>query len=237
MTNFFTNKFRTSTLYDFSSVTKAVIFVFSIHHGTVPGEDIGYDLKEVLPVQINPSDIERKNGIDTDGRALDTSQSFSGFGNRPHRRESKRDLLINLKFDILDEYNIVTMKGKLPTNTVSLDENTIISSLFKHFGPHSYRMLFSFGNINFLGFLSRLTCRYNCFSAYGEPLKADVEMTLEDYAVEEKLKGGPEKMLGIKNWAEVKAYKKSNEIFVRLQKNAEEIASSTLPSIVRKMRE
>ena len=65
MANVFTEKMRTSVLYDFSIVTKAMFYITEPLKGddfNFIGEYENYEIRERLPVQVNPNKISGSAG-------------------------------------------------------------------------------------------------------------------------------------------------------------------------------
>ena len=111
--------YRNSLLYDFSSVVRARIYVFE--YNSVK-KDVAerFRLIDNLPVQINPDEYYRRksNGYVMNlGEAKKTGEVPSG---------DSMDFI--LKFNIVDEYKLMTRDGLYPI-PLNLDEVTIISKL------------------------------------------------------------------------------------------------------------
>ena len=213
--------YRNSLLYDFSSVVRARIYVFK-YENTVPPT---FTLIDNLPVQINPEDYDRRksNGYKVDwGEAGKNGKVSSGDTME----------FTNLKFNIVDEYKLVTRDGLYPI-PLNLDEVTIISKLFKYKNSE-YVVLFKWGPLAYLSNIDEVSCKYDSFSPYGEPLSANVTLKLAKFkkymvADDEDVVDA----LGTANWAIIKGTDVA-ETVSGVVKSADAY-SETLPNIARRI--
>ncbi|MDR1240695.1 MAG: hypothetical protein LBK29_02320 [Oscillospiraceae bacterium] len=183
-------KYRTSVMYDFSSVVKAVIFIVRARPGISPIHPYDYDAEEALPVQVNPQKLKRnraeQKAIDLPLPPVDPkSVSYALVGGGKNKEE---ELTLDLEFDIYDEYNARTRNGAAPfafsrtpldfSLSLANENFVIIEKLFQYSNTQDYFALFRWGDIEFFGSITSVDCEYSCFSPYGEPLKAKVGVTI-----------------------------------------------------------
>lgn len=233
----FLNKgqYRQSTLYDFSLVTRAVIYVYEYNNLVASSLSGISGLKQLakLPVQINPTDYKRMKfnkgtDISSPNNKIDWASIAAGS-----KKNKENSLNVELTFDISDEYMAISNNGLLAYD-VDIDSATIINDLYKYSNP-GYLCLFKWGPLNFLSRISSLDCTYERFSPYGEPLRAKVVMTFEKLELNNSIEysdDDPSKIIGKTNWAEVKTNQTKDSAMVIAQKLAEDAAIEALPSII-----
>ena len=217
--------YRNSLLYDFSSVVRARIYVFE--YNSVK-KDVAerFRLIDNLPVQINPDEYYRRksNGYVMNlGEAKKTGEVPSG---------DSMDFI--LKFNIVDEYKLMTRDGLYPI-PLNLDEVTIISKLFEYKNKNSdHVVLFKWGPLAYLSNIVEVSCKYESFSPYGEPLSANVDLKLAKF--KETVAAENEDVvdaLGTANWAIIKGTDVA-ETVSGVVKSADAY-SETLPNIARRI--
>ena len=211
--------YRNSLLYDFSSVVRARIYVFT-YKNTVPPT---FKLIDNLPVQINPEEYDRRK---SNGYKMDLQDAKNG------KLPSGDTMEFTLKFNIVDEYKLVTRDGLYPI-PLNLDEVTIISKLFKYKNSE-YVVLFKWGPLAYLSNITKVSCKYDSFSPYGEPLSANVNLELAKF--KEHMVADNEDVvdtLGTANWAMIKGTDVA-ETVSGVVKSADAY-SETLPNIARRI--
>ena len=211
--------YRNSLLYDFSSVVRARIYVFT-YKNTVPPT---FKLIDNLPVQINPEEYDRRK---SNGYKMDLQEAKNG------KLPSGDTMEFTLKFNIVDEYKLVTRDGLYPI-PLNLDEVTIISKLFKYKNSE-YVVLFKWGPLAYLSNITKVSCKYDSFSPYGEPLSANVNLELAKF--KEHMVADNEDVvdtLGTANWSIIKGTDVA-ETVSGVVKSASEY-SETLPNIARRI--
>ena len=214
--------YRNSLLYDFSSVVRARIYVFS-YNSLIDDVSGRFTLVDNLPVQINPEDYDRRksNGYEADWHEI-AKGKFPGGDT----------MEFTLKFNIVDEYKLVTRDGLYPI-PLNLDEVTIISKLFKYKNS-KYVVLFKWGPLAYLSNIDEVSCKYDSFSTYGEPLSANVTLKLAKFkkymvADDEDVVDA----LGTANWAIIRGTDVA-ETVSGVVKSADAY-SETLPNIARRI--
>lgn len=165
---------RNSLVYDFSSTNRAKINVFK-YIGVNVGSN-KFEFIVTLPLQLNPTTY-KKTG--TSSSKIDIQYAMKNGVGGP--RPESNSITLDLYFDIVDEYKIRTMNGTIPLD-INLDEVTIISDLFRYQGG-GYRVLFKWGPLNYLSWISSVTCDYESFSPYGQPLSAKVTLDLQKHVL------------------------------------------------------
>ncbi len=213
--------YRNSLLYDFSSVVRARIYVFS-YNAVLDDTSGRFTLIDNLPVQINPEEYDRRksNGYKEDWHEIAKGKFPSGDS-----------MEFTLKFNIVDEYKLVTRDGLYPI-PLNLDEVTIISKLFKYKNSE-YVALFKWGPLAYLSTITKVSCKYDSFSPYGEPLSANV--TLELAKFKEHMVADDEDVvdtLGTANWTMIKGMDLA-ETVSGVVKSADAY-SETLPNIAQR---
>lgn len=215
--------YRNSLLYDFSSVVRARIYVFKYDsvNTNVPER---FSLIDNLPVQINPDKYERSKSSDVDWNEVAKSGNI--------KSSNEDSMSFTLRFNIVDEYKLLTRDGLYPI-PLNLDEVTIISKLYKYKNSQ-YVVLFKWGPLAYLSNIVKVSCSYDSFSPYGEPLSADV--TLELAKFKKYMLADDDDVvdtLGTANWAMIKGTNVA-ETVSGVVKSASEY-SETLPNIARRI--
>lgn len=181
------NSYRKSVLNDYSVVEKAT-FTLVTFEATNSSK---VHSTETIPVQINPNDISFNythipslpiGGLDSAGLSAKNAQSW---------RESS-SLSITLFYDFYDEYYARSMDGVLGSLSDFHLKNKEYSSLerlveFSTSSP-SPHVLFKWGSsIEFYGIMNALNPSYRVFSCWGQPLKADVSVSIEKIDASEEI--------------------------------------------------
>ena len=216
--------YRNSLLYDFSSVVRARIYVFS-YNSLIDDASGRFTLVDNLPVQINPEDYDRRksNGYEADWHEIAKGKFPSGDS-----------MEFTLKFNIVDEYKLVTRDGLYPI-PLNLNEVTIISKLFKYKNSE-YVALFKWGPLAYLSTIVEVSCKYDSFSPYGEPLSAIVTVKFAKFKEQLVADVDDEDVidtLGTANWAIIKGTDVA-ETVSGVVKSADAY-SETLPNIARRI--
>ena len=228
-------EYRQSTLYDFSLVTRAVIYVYQYDSLSVSSLSGISGLRELekLPVQINPGEYKRtqfNKGTEISSSEDKVDWLSIATGSKKNKDNS---LTFNLIFDISDEYMAISNNGLIAYD-VDINSATIIDSLYKYSNP-GYLCLFKWGPLNYLSRISSIECTYEKFSPYGEPLRASVNITFQKLELSNTVKytdNDPSGVIGKTNWLTVEANQKKDSALVIAQKALEVTANETLPSIV-----
>lgn len=194
--------YRTSVLYDFSTVSKAKFYVFE--EDVVLTDAKGQptfkrvtsgDFKDPLPVQINPYEFEVTYGETGKSVAPIENSILSKIDkNAPdcggipivkpkEGRPEPGSISIKLVYDIYDEYNVRTMDGINPLSNFSLESETHTS--LKRLGQIAsaggrYYVLFTWGDMEYFGLIKEVKATYKAFSRWGHALKADVDIIIEN---------------------------------------------------------
>ena len=216
--------YRNSLLYDFSSVVRARIYVFS-YNSLIDDASGRFTLVDNLPVQINPEEYDRRK---SNGYKMDLQDAKNG------KLPSGDTMEFTLKFNIVDEYKLVTRDGLYPI-PLNLDEVTIISKLFKYKNSE-YVVLFKWGPLAYLSTIVEVSCKYDSFSPYGEPLSAIVTVKFAKFKEQLVADVDDEDVidtLGTANWAMIKGTNVA-ETVSGVVKSASEY-SETLPNIARRI--
>lgn len=225
-------EYRQSTLYDFSLVTRAVIYVYQYNTLTTSSLSgiSGLEELEKLPVQINPENYERmqfNKGVEITSSNAKVNWLSIADGSKKSRDNS---LFVPLIFDISDEYMAISNNGLIAYD-VDINSDTIIDSLYKYSNP-GYLCLFKWGPLNYLSRISTIRCTYEKFSPYGEPLRAKVDVTFNKLELSGYSDNDPSGVIGKTNWLAVKANQKLDSALVIAQKAIETAANEALPSII-----
>lgn len=199
--------YRQSVLNDFSIVSKAKFYIID----TIEEPTTGLKVKactKILPVQINPHNISRnsrrkmfhENTIGTgisDAIRKGTSVKFDD--------DDSDTLDLELIYDIYDEYVTTTSNGLATTitglvspdnflgmslknkKTTSLEELIRCASCDEGYSDATCCVLFKWGSLEFYGKITSLSCRYDVFSRWGEPLKANVSVTITQEYIDGKI--------------------------------------------------
>lgn len=216
--------YRNSLLYDFSSVVRARIYVFS-YNSLIDDVSGRFTLVDNLPVQINPEEYDRRK---SNGYKMDLQDAKNG------KLPSGDTMEFTLKFNIVDEYKLVTRDGLYPI-PLNLDEVTIISKLFKYKNSE-YVVLFKWGPLAYLSTIVEVSCKYDSFSPYGEPLSAIVTVKFAKFKEQLVADVDDEDVidtLGTANWAIIKGTDVA-ETVSGVVKSADAY-SETLPNIARRI--
>lgn len=181
------NTYRTHVFNDFSIVLKAAFYGFR-------RKGNNFIVEEKLPVQINPYSLDEltsspvnanPNGIFA---AMDAAGSTKEYPPAPKRRDKNKSLDIRLVYDIYDEYNVCTNNGMtgLASDISLMDPDfTSLPKLIEYSHNNEMYTLFRWGKINFFGFITDVSCVYNAFSCWGDPLKCDVTVRMDEYKIPE----------------------------------------------------
>ena len=216
--------YRNSLLYDFSSVVRARIYVFS-YNSLIDDVSGRFTIVDNLPVQINPEEYDRRK---SNGYKMDLQDAKNG------KLPSGDTMEFTLKFNIVDEYKLVTRDGLYPI-PLNLDEVTIISKLFKYKNSE-YVVLFKWGPLAYLSTIVEVSCKYDSFSPYGEPLSAIVTVKFAKFKEQLVADVDDEDVidtLGTANWAIIKGTDVA-ETVSGVVKSADAY-SETLPNIARRI--
>ena len=216
--------YRNSLLYDFSSVVRARIYVFS-YNFLIDDASGRFTLVDNLPVQINPEEYDRRK---SNGYKMDLQDAKNG------KLPSGDTMEFTLKFNIVDEYKLVTRDGLYPI-PLNLDEVTIISKLFEYKNSE-YVVLFKWGPLAYLSNIDEVSCKYDSFSPYGEPLSAIVTVKFAKFKEQLVADVDDEDVidtLGTANWAIIKGTDVA-ETVSGVVKSADAY-SETLPNIARRI--
>lgn len=212
---FLRSDYRDHTLYDFSNVVKAKLFVFELEENESVKECV-----DILPFQINPSSYRRiSDGIHSrDPEQIDIN-GIDVLSTSSQDYDNTAIGIRDLSFNIFDEYMARTMNGTLPI-PININEITIIDKLFEY-AKRKYVVVFQWADKYVLR-IKRVECTYKSFSKYGEPLSADVEVTFAyEYGYKELLKNHyvtSDRMIDVAAVTSVSVM--------------EEVASDFLPSII-----
>lgn len=210
-------KYITGVLNDFSTVSKAVFYSFK-----KKGDNKGYKFEEILPVQINPNRISRNYAKfvgPKSQQAKDIAKKLGDNGPAAPPEPEKDSLSLDLVYDIYDEWNVATRGGVVePIYDKCSDGWSLyskkLSSLgvlqeYASAGSNEYLLAFKWGSTDFTGRISSFSCDYEAFSVWGDPLKANAHITLEQawhngaaYTLEDLLKEED----NLKGKAEIEVY-------------------------------
>ncbi|MBQ6143317.1 MAG: hypothetical protein IJI84_02345 [Clostridia bacterium] len=164
----------TSTLNEFSTVEKAMLA-------------FQYCDKNPIKVQINPNDLEYEYQSQQDPTILLTS-SLDG---KPREAVETTDprikgtLTFTLNYDFYDEYYARSANGSgfslnsLTSNSFHLknEKFSSLETIMQQSKLHA-AVLFKWGEIEEFGYIHTARPRYTAFSPWGEPLKAQVTITI-----------------------------------------------------------
>lgn len=173
------SEYRTHVLNDFSIVTKAMFYGLELNG------DKTYTLVDKLPVQINPDSLEciRSSRVVRMGGIKD-----SIIGRKNKKEPSSNTLRIEAHYDIYDEYNVRTnygMTGALDDSVSLANEDfTSLPKLQSYANKENMFVLFRWGDINFFGQVESVSCTYDAFSQWGNPLKCRATISVEEAAIE-----------------------------------------------------
>lgn len=159
--------YRTYTLYDFSTTLKLKIFVFEANAASsmVP------TYINSLPAQINPESVEchtyKKSALSVIN-VLDEGKPED---------EDKTRINMSFTFNLVDEYEARTMNGKLPID-FNIDDMTIIGAL-RMYANSNYISVLKWGPLEEVVRITKVECKYDSYSPYGEALSATADVTFE----------------------------------------------------------
>lgn len=224
-------KLRESTLYDFSVVVKARLFVYNYNFGAY----VKFTYADELPLQINPSEYRKNQKIGEAGKI--SLKDLNEPVPTPHI-EYQNSMEIPLLFNVADEYAAISNNGLIPYD-IDINTATPISKLFQY-ANLEYRVLLKWGPLEYLGYIDNFDCTYDLFSPYGQPLKAHGTLKLHEH-FQPSLSGNAEKktakdLIGMLGWAKVKSHQIYSTAMVVAQKALETAANEALPGILNKTR-
>lgn len=188
--------YRQSVLNDFSIVSKAKFYIVKQEEKEVMGAKVKvHTCEKILPVQINPHNISRNSRkVFRRGKGM-AEKLEKGQGISSHDNDDDT-LELQLIYDMYDEYMVRTCDGLITGITgvvdkgdfmdISLknDEATSLEELIKcascegEYKSLNYFVLFKWGSLEYFGKITSLSCQYDVFSRWGEPLKASVNVTI-----------------------------------------------------------
>ena len=182
-TNQYTTKRRTSVLYDYSPVQKAVFYV-ATNKGTALNPDL--EVEDILYVQVNPSNLS----VSADGarritrptkpteRATESPDNEKEFG--------LEDFTVNLKFDLYDEFSVATNDGMSTGMFGSNDKDlssrkaTSMQCFIDLVRTRDKYVYFKWGPFERFGVMVKAEFTYTAFSCFGHPLKAEGSVTIRE---------------------------------------------------------
>lgn len=174
-----TTKYRTGVVNDFSTVSKATIYMLKKNDTLNPLEK--FSIIDILPVQINPNSLIFNHSI----RPQTLDGLFGELGEKVTTAFSSDEgasLRFALIYDIYDEYNIRTMNGitggSLENFSLENNEVTTLPKLKEYCGFNDRYALFRWGEIRYFGLISEVSCEYETFSMWGEPLKCRADVVI-----------------------------------------------------------
>ncbi len=173
------HSYSAGVLNDFSVVEKATFTLIQL--GDINNPD-SVDFSETIPVQINPSDLVFQYSSPASYVAAGLND-LGGTMSSETYHEGESSLSVTLYYDFYDEYNARSASGALGflesfhlMNEKFSSLETLISFTQKQTNPH---VLFRWGDINFYGVIESLSPAYRAFSQWGQPLKAEVSVTIQ----------------------------------------------------------
>lgn len=173
------HSYSAGVLNDFSVVEKATFTLIQL--GDINNPD-SVDFSETIPVQINPSDLVFQYSSPASYVAAGLND-LGGTMSSETYHEEESSLSLTLYYDFYDEYNARTASGALGflesfhlMNEKFSSLETLILFTQKQKNPH---VLFRWGDINFYGVIESLSPAYRAFSQWGQPLKAEVSVTIQ----------------------------------------------------------
>lgn len=186
------HSYSAGVLNDFSVVEKATFTLIQL--GDINNPD-SVDFSETIPVQINPSDLVFQYSSPVSYVAAGLND-LGGTMSSETYHEEESSLSLTLYYDFYDEYNARSASGSLGflesfhlMNKKFSSLETLILFTQKQTNPH---VLFRWGDINFYGVIKSLSPAYRAFSQWGQPLKAEVSVTIQgdNSKSHEKIKNG-----------------------------------------------
>lgn len=174
------HSYSAGVLNDFSVVEKATFTLIQI--GDINNPD-SVDFSETIPVQINPSDLVFQYSSPVSYVAAGLND-LGGTMSSETYHEGESSLSVTLYYDFYDEYNARSASGALGfLESFNLMEEKfsslarLISFANEQTNPH---VLFRWGSeISFYGVIESLSPAYRAFSQWGQPLKAEVSVTIQ----------------------------------------------------------
>ena len=174
------HSYSEGVLNDFSVVEKATFTLIQI--GDINNPD-SVDFSETIPVQINPSDLVFQYSSPVSYVAAGLND-LGGTMSSETYHEGESSLSVTLYYDFYDEYNARSASGALGfLESFNLMEEKfsslarLISFANEQTNPH---VLFRWGSeISFYGVIESLSPAYRAFSQWGQPLKAEVSVTIQ----------------------------------------------------------
>ncbi len=173
------HSYSAGVLNDFSVVEKATFTLIQL--GDINNPDSA-DFSETIPVQINPSDLVFQYSSPASYVAAGLND-LGGTMSSETYHEGESSLSVTLYYDFYDEYNARSASGALGflesfhlMNEKFSSLETLILFTQKQKNPH---VLFRWGDINFYGVIESLSPAYRAFSQWGQPLKAEVSVTIQ----------------------------------------------------------
>ena len=176
-----TTKYRTGVVNDFSIVSKAVLYRFTRNFHSVAEK---FKLEDKWPVQINPNSLIYNYGSRTHSIDSLLGGDLGSKVTTSSASDENSTLRFTLIYDVYDEYNIRTVNGigsgisSSVGISLSNDKVTTLPQLQKCCGRNDWYILFRWGEMKFFGTVSEVTCDYDTFSCWGEPLKCRADVVL-----------------------------------------------------------
>lgn len=171
------SKLITSTLKEFGTVEKAII---GFSNGSTT---------DIMKVQINPYDIH----LDLETMVRADAPTTAHISGDPRPVESEKNpvpkgrIEFMLNYDFYDEYYARSANGSgLSLNSLSsgngfhlLNETySSLARIMKYSRTTGYYVYFKWGPFSYFGTMERVQPRYTAFSPWGEPLKANINVTI-----------------------------------------------------------
>lgn len=191
-----TEKYRKGAVKDFSVVSKAVFQIFENKPSAIKKGDWNFKLKDILPVQFNPSSLKVSCGNNRIKKIDGKLPAYTENGIPIVLTEDPsftEDIEIALEYNIYDEYRIRTMDGTLTKlnlgNEISLESEsaTSLKKLTKYANLQGIYANFAWGEISYFGILSSIDVEYTVFSRWGEPLKAQPTIKIKKQSLKKTL--------------------------------------------------
>jgi hypothetical protein len=240
--------YRTSVFNNFDSIVKAYIYVLEMGSATIvesiAGLDYSFSVKEILPFQVNPTNIEFNRPIK---KAIENEEQLELLalkGNIPNpgsdeKDEDKEFLTCSFFCDSFDENQARTFEGTLPVNGACVfdEDYVIIEKLREYAGISGYRVVFKWGPIEYYGFLRSVDVVYSKYTIYGEPTHAVVNLHISQASLGRDEKTNLEKRLGLSTlgsaWTIIKGFSLAETAATVAAKVVEEATALAAPSILR----
>ncbi|MDR1627666.1 MAG: hypothetical protein LBR79_02705 [Oscillospiraceae bacterium] len=190
LAEFATSSYRTYVLNDAAIVSKARFYIMSENLNS-SGQ---FELEKILPVQINPSEMEamnsykrvkQKRGLTGDSVIDRVFSAHAGDEGHDH------DITIKLNYNIYDEYKAATMDGMLGALTsMSLDDEDT-TSLRYLINCVPSNALFLWGDMQIFGVISHVGYSYTAFSRWGNPLAATADIVIKEQRLSSDIEKKP----------------------------------------------